>query len=246
MSERQCRVPKHFSPAPETKWRESRPFGINYREDSSRPDTQSLVVRLDGTADGLTDSHGDWDKTCIEKYDGVDTVLSYSGGSVKDRGTTGSGAWHVKGCSLAYSHREYQGTHTIYSGRVELLYTLRCLSAIRLAGWEGKIYHRLDNEGGVKKCKHISRGFRTTTTTDADLWMAMCSYLDEWRGETEISWVKAHAEDGGAKTNDHEKQNKRADDDAEEAYGHPDPPYMRAGTAPSSRRYGALQLAAKW
>ena len=48
--------------------------------------------------------------------------------------------------------------------------------------------------------------------------MAMCSYLGEWRDETAISWVKAHAEDGGAKTTDHEKQNKRADDDTENAY----------------------------
>ena len=38
-----------------------------------------------------------------------------------------------------------------------------------------------------------------------DLWKAMPIYLDEWRGEKTISWVKAHAEDGGAVTNDHEK-----------------------------------------
>ena len=49
----------------------------------------------------------------------------------------------------------------------------------------------------------------------------MCTYLDEWRDEATVSWVKAHAEDGGPKTSEHEQQNKRADDDAEEAYAHP-------------------------
>ena len=43
----------------------------------------------------------------------------------------------------------------------------------------------------------------------------MCLYLNEWRDETTISWVKTHAEDGGAKTNAHEEQNKKADDDTE-------------------------------
>ena len=50
----------------------------------------------------------------------------------------------------------------------------------------------------------------------------MCTYLDEWRGETTISWVKSHAEDGGAKTNDIEVQNKKADGGVEKAYAHPD------------------------
>ena len=36
-------------------------------------------------------------------------------------------------------------------------------------------------------------------------WKAMAAYLNEWRGETTISWVKARAEDGGVVTNDHEK-----------------------------------------
>ena len=50
----------------------------------------------------------------------------------------------------------------------------------------------------------------------------MCSYLGEWRDESTISWVKSHAKDGGAKTNAHEVQNKRADDDADKAYAHLD------------------------
>ena len=103
--------------------------------------------------------------------------MSYSDDSMKYCGTIGSGAWHVKGCPLAYSHREYTGTHTLPSGRVELLYTLWCLRSIRLAGWTGKIHHRLDNEGVVKKCKQISLGFRTASSADAGLWAAMCTYL---------------------------------------------------------------------
>ena len=69
-------------------------------------------------------------------------MFFYSDGSVKDSGTIGSGAWLVKGCSIAYSHRDYPGTHAISSGRVELLYTFRCLNTIRLNGWEGEIHHR--------------------------------------------------------------------------------------------------------
>ena len=136
---------------PKTSGGEGCPFGIDYREDSSKPDAHDPIVRLDGTARDLTDSGGTWGERCVGKEDGQDTVLSYSDGSMKDCGTTGSGAWHVKGCSLAYSHGEYPGTHTISSGRVELLYTLRRLSSIRLAGWVGKVHHRLDNEGVVKK-----------------------------------------------------------------------------------------------
>ena len=79
------------------KWRETRPFGIGYRGNSSKPDTHDLIVRLDGTADDLTDSNGTWDENCVETEGGQDTVLSYSDGPVKDSGTAGSGTWHVKG-----------------------------------------------------------------------------------------------------------------------------------------------------
>ena len=81
----------------EQKWREAHPFGIDCREDSSKPDTHKLVVRLDGTEEDLTDSNGTWDERCVEQEDGRGTVLSYSGGSMKDCGTIGSGACHVKG-----------------------------------------------------------------------------------------------------------------------------------------------------
>ena len=45
----------------------------------------------------------------------------------------------------------------------------------------------------------------------------MSAYMNEWRDEAAISWVKAHTEDGGAVANDHEKQNKKTGDDAGDA-----------------------------
>ena len=93
----------------------------------------------------------------------------------------------MKGCSLEYLHKEYPGTHALSSGRVEPLYTLRCINTIRLAGGEGRIHHRLGNEGVVKKYRHIGRGFRAATTTDGDLWKAMSVYMNEWRDETTVS-----------------------------------------------------------
>ena len=79
----------------------------------------------------------------------------------------------------------------------------------------GKESPQTRQRGVVKKRKHISQGFRTAAAADTALWTAMCSYLDESRDETTVVWAKAHAEDGGAKTNDHEKQNKKADNNAE-------------------------------
>ena len=105
---------------------------------------------------------------------------------------------------------------------MELLYTLRCLNTIRANRWTGEVHHRLDNEGVVNKCRYLDRGFRATTSADADLWKAMQTYQEQWGRVTTISWVKAHAEDGEAKTNSHEQQNKKTDDDAENAYAQPD------------------------
>ena len=78
------------------------------------------------------------------------------------------------------------------------------------------------------------QGLRATTAADAGIWKALSAYLNEWRDETTISWVKAHAEDGGAVTNDHEKQNKEADGDNEDAYKHLDLP-VRGGILPPVR-----------
>ena len=46
---------------------------------------------------------------------------------------------------------------------------------------------------------------------------------------TKIQWIKARAEEGRAATNAHKKQNKRADEDAEKAYAHPDSTAYREG-----------------
>ena len=57
-----------------------------------------MRVRLDGGAPNMIKSQGDWSGDCAEMDGGREVVLSYSGGSVKDSGTIGSGAWHIKGC----------------------------------------------------------------------------------------------------------------------------------------------------
>ena len=82
----------------------------------------------------MINSQGDWNENCVEMDGGKEVVLSYSDGSVKESGTIGPGAWHVKGCSLSYSHKEYPGTHPLSSDRVELLHTLRRLHTIRANG----------------------------------------------------------------------------------------------------------------
>ena len=76
----------------EGNWRTTRPYGIDYKEDSSKPHTHDFIVRLDGTPGDLTDSDWAWNANCVEHEDGLDPVLSYSGGSVKDPGAAGSGA----------------------------------------------------------------------------------------------------------------------------------------------------------
>ena len=76
-------------------------------------------------------------------------AISYSGGSAKEAGTFGSGAWYIKGGTLRYSSREFPGWRAFSSGRFDLLYTLRCMVDIRLEGWTEMIHHRLDNQGVV-------------------------------------------------------------------------------------------------
>ena len=95
-------------------------------------------------------------------------ILSYSDGSVKEVGTIGSGAWHVLGHSMQYSHREYPGMRRLSSARAELLYTLRCMFAIRDSGWTVYIHHRIDNEGVVRRYKQLGR-HKIATGADVDL-----------------------------------------------------------------------------
>ena len=73
MSENQHKAPKDYYPVPEGGWWATRPFSIDYREDSPKPDTHDLIVRLDGTANDLTDSKGTRDKNALERK--TDTTL---------------------------------------------------------------------------------------------------------------------------------------------------------------------------
>ena len=124
----------YYRPDKEKEWRKARPYGTDYKEDYSKPETHDIKVRLDGGALDEINSQGGWSENCVEMHGGKEVVISYSGGSVKESGAIGSGAWHVKGCSLPYSHKEYPGIHALFSGRVELLYTLRCMHTIRANG----------------------------------------------------------------------------------------------------------------
>ena len=53
----------------------------------------------------------------------------------------------------------------------------------------------------------------------------MAQYQAKWHDVTNVSWVKVHTEKGGAKTNAHEQQSKRANADAEKANAHTNPPH---------------------
>ena len=55
----------------------------------------------------------------------------------------------------------------------------------------------------------------------------MRQYQKEWGKQTGVYWAKAHTEDGGKKAICHEKENTRADEDAEAAYKHLDTPACR-------------------
>ena len=51
-------APKDYNPIPDAGWRHSRPYGINYKEDFSKPETRDMEVRLDGEHGDLTTSQG--------------------------------------------------------------------------------------------------------------------------------------------------------------------------------------------
>ena len=139
------------------RWKATSPFGINHREDPETEHPDGMNVHLDGGTEDLATHEGDWDDKCAKRVEEEDVVLSYSGGSVKEAGTFGSGGWHVKGGTLMYSHKEFPGRLALSSGRVELVYTLRCLVATRLEDWTGLTHHHLDNQGVVKMKTHEIR-----------------------------------------------------------------------------------------
>ena len=94
-----------------------------------------MIVHPGGGTDDLVTHEGDWDNKCVERVEGEDVVISYSDGPLKEAGAFGSGAWHVKGGIPRYTHKELPGRRALSSGWIELLYTLRCMAAIRLEGW---------------------------------------------------------------------------------------------------------------
>ena len=66
-----------------------------FHPETEHPD--GMIVHLDGDAEDLVTHEGAWDDKCVGRVEGEDVVLSYSDGPVKETGTSGSGAWHVKG-----------------------------------------------------------------------------------------------------------------------------------------------------
>ena len=111
---------------------------------------------------------GNLDEKSAKMIDGGLTTLSFSGGSVKEVGIIGSRAWHVLGHSMQYPHRAHPGTYRLSSAHAELLYTLRCLFAIRDSMWAGHINHRLDNGVVVKRYRQWGRR-KIPTNADVDL-----------------------------------------------------------------------------
>ena len=75
----------------------------------------------------------------------------------------------------------------------------------------------------------MRRGFRVTTATDADLWAITGQYYREWGHNTNIFWVKGHAEKDGKQADCRKVENRRAGEDAERAYQHMDTPAYKRG-----------------
>ena len=65
-----------------------------------------MIANSGGGTDDLATHEGDWDDKCVEPVEGEDVVLSYSDGHLKEAGAFGSGAWHVKGGTPRYTHKE--------------------------------------------------------------------------------------------------------------------------------------------
>ena len=83
---------KTYAHAPNQEWRHTRLYGGDCKENFADKDTHDMEVRLDGGPSNMLASHGGWSEDCAEVEGDTEAVLSYSGGSVKDCGTVGSGA----------------------------------------------------------------------------------------------------------------------------------------------------------
>ena len=92
---------------PEDRWTATRTFGVNRREDPETEHPDGMTGHLGGDMDDLATNGGDWGDKCVERVEGEDVVLPYSDGPVKGVGTFCSGACHVKGGTLRYSHKDF-------------------------------------------------------------------------------------------------------------------------------------------
>ena len=53
-------VPKSYTHVPDQKWRNTRPCGINFKENFADTNTHDIQVRLDGEPSDLLASQGSW------------------------------------------------------------------------------------------------------------------------------------------------------------------------------------------
>ena len=67
-----------YDHTPEGRWKATRPFGIDYREDPETEHPDGMTVHLDGGTGDLATHEGDWDDKCVERMEGEDVVLPYS------------------------------------------------------------------------------------------------------------------------------------------------------------------------
>ena len=58
MAEHQCRAQKDYSHVPNGDWKTTRPYGMDYKKDSSKPHIYDLIVRLGGSPYDLIDLNG--------------------------------------------------------------------------------------------------------------------------------------------------------------------------------------------
>ena len=63
-------APKDCRPEKETAWRCTRPHGIDYKEDSSKPEIHDMLVRFGGKTSVMTESQGAWGEGCVDTEGG--------------------------------------------------------------------------------------------------------------------------------------------------------------------------------
>ena len=68
-------APKYYRPKKERDWRHTRQYDIDYKEDSPKPETHDMRVRLDGGKRDLNESRGDWDEDCVDMENEKEVVL---------------------------------------------------------------------------------------------------------------------------------------------------------------------------